>query len=356
MDGIAKATDADSIYVKSGDRMNAKVMQLARYTIEPKLKLRGVKFPELPDSIEVTGIDQGSTMPIYQTKWVFLKLSNLNQRSFEKLKTRQLFVDLELEAGSAQFVERQKCVPHEPTNSGLYAYWAAQKITELEYIGNTRQVDVKNEIIGLSIAANVLTNYTAFIGISNVPHQLHATNCNYNIPTEEIVDANPVVTPQRSARSGYSGQLCGSSSGGFSMPMAGAMPRPPKAGAMRRKIPLSGASAKSSGGIMTQLETKSCSFGSAPGGYTEPPEPMAGAMRFTKGKQRRAERAESPSPEPFNLNVGTIDSQTAHEVLVKISKLAGYWEDCDTVWECVNAYHDRLKKTEIIEVLIEYKP
>ena len=51
VDGVAKNTRGQSIYVNLNDRMTQKVLQLARYTTEPVLVLIDVNFPSLPPQV-----------------------------------------------------------------------------------------------------------------------------------------------------------------------------------------------------------------------------------------------------------------------------------------------------------------
>ena len=99
--------------------MNAKVMQLAQYIIQPKLFLKSVKFPQLPPSIPVNGLGQAGNVSHFQGKWIFYDLSNLERlKDFDKIKRATIRVEIQLEVGNTLYVDTQNCTVFNSTAKG----------------------------------------------------------------------------------------------------------------------------------------------------------------------------------------------------------------------------------------------
>ena len=66
LEGCAKATRANTVYVKDGERMKGKVMKLARQTITSIEEITNVTFDSIPENkIEITGLDRARVAKKY---------------------------------------------------------------------------------------------------------------------------------------------------------------------------------------------------------------------------------------------------------------------------------------------------
>ena len=105
MDGVAKESNGESIYVLSDDRMQSKVMQLAQQTMKPVLTLTKISFPQLNEYL----IDQNQpARQLHAEIRLFYKFKKLKSKFFDKYQGKPIDIQMEFSIGEKQFtVERQ---------------------------------------------------------------------------------------------------------------------------------------------------------------------------------------------------------------------------------------------------------
>ncbi|CBY39776.1 unnamed protein product, partial [Oikopleura dioica] len=175
VDGVAKNTRGQSIYVNLNDRMTQKVLQLARYTTEPVLVLIDVNFPSLPPQCVPSGPGiKGDEVYIYEETRLFFRIKKINEGFLKKYEGQNIRVEMTFKIGDqdAEYIHEFPISPVQSNeNTSLMSYWAKQEIQKLEVLRRSigfqgEHAEVKDRIIELSKEGNILHAYTAFIGVS----------------------------------------------------------------------------------------------------------------------------------------------------------------------------------------------
>ena len=122
VDGVSKATNAESIYVQNKDRMTVKVAQLAQTSLlRPSIFLTKLKLPQLEKTkIEIDGLGHNSKNPValFQSQWLFYRMKNITPKTFSKLNGKPLEVEMEIEIGTTKYSELKIMKLSETTNHG----------------------------------------------------------------------------------------------------------------------------------------------------------------------------------------------------------------------------------------------
>jgi len=130
VNGVAKESYGEAIYVLGEDRMQQKVMQLAEMTMLPSLTLKRVNFPQLNEYL----VDRNQPKrQIHSEVRLFYKFNRLNQKFFEKHNGQ--FIDIQMEFGIGQksfTVERQFKLQQADNKTGLLSYYSSQKMDDLD--------------------------------------------------------------------------------------------------------------------------------------------------------------------------------------------------------------------------------
>lgn len=111
VDGIARESNGKSIYVASSERMQLKVLQLARYTTDPTLILTSVKFPRIDnqyllDGPAVLGVINQPTQQIddelyiYDETRLFYHFKKLTSKFVDNSIDEDFIVDFKFRIGS----------------------------------------------------------------------------------------------------------------------------------------------------------------------------------------------------------------------------------------------------------------
>ena len=141
-------------------------MQLAKSTLRSRLRLTRVALPQLaPDQIKIVGLNGkgfDAIIALSSPVWLYYKMSGLKQKHFDQLKSKTLQLELTFTLGNTKYREVKKMSFVQSENSGLLAYYASQEINLLTR--HPPNGSLKRMIINLSVEANILTSYTAFIG------------------------------------------------------------------------------------------------------------------------------------------------------------------------------------------------
>ena len=105
VDGIAKESNGESIYVLGEDRIQSKVMQLAEQTLKPALTFTKISFPQLDEYL--IDVNQPARQIHSETR-LFYKFKKLNKKFFEKYNGNPIDIIMEFSIGKKQItVERQ---------------------------------------------------------------------------------------------------------------------------------------------------------------------------------------------------------------------------------------------------------
>ena len=169
VNGVSDISGAKPTFVHDSDRMNSKIMKLAKSTLEAQLVLHSVKFPQL-DGYNMSVLGSNSEkISITEKKWIFYRLSNISQKQFDQLTNKKVELKLEFSFGETRYYKNTETTFNITSVTGLFAFYANRRIRELM---RSRPQETKAEIIYLSKAANVLTVYTAFFGVDLTPFNI----------------------------------------------------------------------------------------------------------------------------------------------------------------------------------------
>lgn len=207
--------------------------------------------------------------------------------------------------------------------------------------------EVREQIIALSKRANILTKYTAFIGVSSAETTPTATNSSMHEAQQAMLgrqrgggyvcDSAPsqpyYARSSRNTKAGYA-RMRG---GGPPPPMmaGGCGPPPPMmAGGCRPPPMLSGAMPR----VVMMADSPSYDYDD--GGSESDEDECMGAVR----EQTCAKNRSDPQV------ASDIAKGTSHVTLVRISKIKGNWEDSNNVWSCIKSYNSTFTKELLMSV------
>jgi len=319
IEGVSEATDAQKIYIKTEDRMTTKIMQLLDYTMKPMLHLVKFQFPQLPAgyTIEGLGMDAEDKEAIYDPKWLYYKINNINTKKFNHLEGKEMQIEMKFDQGGTEFSIAPSVRMDLTMTNGLYAYWAAQQIKRLNksyyYYG------VKEQIVELSKKANILTASTAFLGIRSDQDVPKATNTALEAATYErkLLERRKKAPPLP-----------------FSMQAGSANPFNRKAGStmgsrMALSAPIKAArkSAPATGGVR----------------YCDDDE----EDEYSSSDDSSADDNKAGLPATKEVSV---DPANVHEALVKISSIKGVWTDKRDLWSCLKHYDSKLTQAAVTQL------
>jgi len=102
VDGVARVSNGESIFVANSERMKTKVLQLARYTTQPAFILTSARFPRLKDELllDGPGVGPDNEMYIYNETRIFYRFQKLTKKFFDKSDGKDFDVEMKFRVGS----------------------------------------------------------------------------------------------------------------------------------------------------------------------------------------------------------------------------------------------------------------